>query len=449
MSMISAGGRHLRGAASRCVIAAAVSGAAWLAASSGSWAADVTFERLLHPEPQNWLMNHHDFSSQRFSTLETINRSNVKNLKLAFSVALGGTSANEYIEATPLVDDGFMYITDVWGVVYKIDVRSGNEGRIVWKMDPGQEKPDRNRGVALWGNLVISVTGLDSRVIATDKESGKIVWDKKLLDQAGLEITAAPLALKDSIIIGASGGDNGTRNWIASLDAKTGDLQWKTFVVPAPGEPGSETWKDKVNAWQTGGGALVCHRLLRSADEPDLLGLGQSVAALRFRLSARRQPLHRQLDRVQCRDRQDDSGTSSIRPTTIATTTRPARRSSSTASSTARIASCSFTPTATGSTTRSTATTASSSRRCRIPPRSPGPRASIPRPASRSTTIPARMCRASPSTGRAAPTCSRTPVRTSTAAPISGRRPSARPRVCSTSPATKAAPTSRPTRRRT
>ena len=251
-------------------------------------------------------MNHHDFASQRFSPLEAINRSNVKNLKLAFAVALGGTSANEYLEATPLVDDGFMYITDVWGVVYKIDVRSGTHGRIVWKMDPGQEKPDRNRGVALWSNLVISVTGLDGRVIATDKETGKIVWDKKLLDQAGLEITAAPLALKDSIIIGASGGDNGTRNWIASLDAKTGDLQWKTFVVPAPGEPGSETWKDKVNAWQTGGGALLCHRLLRSADEPDLLGHGQSGAALRFRLHRPGDNLfHRQHDRVRCRDRQD------------------------------------------------------------------------------------------------------------------------------------------------
>jgi alcohol dehydrogenase (cytochrome c) len=141
-------------------------------------------------------------------------------------------------------------------VVYKIDVSSGTLARIVWKMDPGQEKPDRNRGVALWGNLVISVTGLDGRVIATDKESGKVVWDKKIGDQPDLEITAAPLALKDSIIVGASGGDNGVRDWVAALDPKTGNTQWKTFAVPAPGEPGSETWKDKTNNWQTGGGAF-------------------------------------------------------------------------------------------------------------------------------------------------------------------------------------------------
>jgi alcohol dehydrogenase (cytochrome c) len=223
---------------------------------SGAGAAEVTYERLVKPEPGNWLMNHHDYGSHRFSALDAINKGNVKNLKLAFAVPLGGSTGNEYTEATPVVEDGFLYITDVWSVVYKIDVRSGTAGRVVWKMDPGTAKPDRNRGVALWGSYVISVTGLDGRVIATDKETGKVVWDKNLRDQPDLEITAAPLALKDAIIIGASGGDNGVRDWIASLDPKTGETQWKTFVIPAPGEPGSETWKDKNNAWRTGGGAM-------------------------------------------------------------------------------------------------------------------------------------------------------------------------------------------------
>ncbi|HLH94663.1 MAG TPA: PQQ-binding-like beta-propeller repeat protein [Xanthobacteraceae bacterium] len=234
----------------------ALSAATLLATTAAVFAADVTYERLLNPEPQNWLMNHHDFASQRFSALSTINKANVKNLKLAFALPLGGTSGNEYNEATPLVDDGMMYITDVWGVVYKIDVRSGTSGRILWKMDPGQGKPDRNRGVALWGNLVISVAGYDGRVIATDKENGQVVWDKKIGDQPDLELTAAPLALKDVILIGASGGDNGVRDWLAGLDPKTGETKWKTFMVPAPGEPGSETWKDKAEAWRTGGGAL-------------------------------------------------------------------------------------------------------------------------------------------------------------------------------------------------
>src|SRR5207245_1266480 len=94
------------------------------------------------------------------------------------------------------------------------------------------------------------------RVIATDKETGKIVWDRNLSDGTDMNLNPAPLALKDSIIIGASGGDGGVRNWLVSLDGKTGNVQWKTYSVPAPGEPGSETWKDKNNAWQTGGGAF-------------------------------------------------------------------------------------------------------------------------------------------------------------------------------------------------
>ena len=82
-------------------------------------------------------MHHRDYGAQHFSPLDAINKSNVKNLKLAFAVALGGKSANENLLATPLVDDGFMYMVDAWGVVYKIDLRSGTMGRILWKMDPG------------------------------------------------------------------------------------------------------------------------------------------------------------------------------------------------------------------------------------------------------------------------------------------------------------------------
>jgi alcohol dehydrogenase (cytochrome c) len=219
-------------------------------------AAEVTYQRLMDPEPQNWLMNHHDFGAHRYSALDIINKANAKSLKLVFAVALGGTSGNENLEATPLVEDGFMYMTDAWGVVYKIDVRSGTFGRVIWKMDPGQEKIDRNRGVALWGNLVISVVGGDARVVATDKDTGRIVWDKKLDDQRDLTLNAAPLAIENSIIVGASGGDGGVRDWLAALDPKNGELKWRTYPIPAPGEPGSETWKDNHNAWQTGGGAF-------------------------------------------------------------------------------------------------------------------------------------------------------------------------------------------------
>ena len=104
--------------------------AAWLAGTMLGWpalAADVTPERLLNPdrEPQNWLMNHRTYDGQRFSPLARINRDNVKNLKLAYAVPLGGGAGNEFIEATPLAEDGFLYITDSWGVLYKIDATLG------------------------------------------------------------------------------------------------------------------------------------------------------------------------------------------------------------------------------------------------------------------------------------------------------------------------------------
>jgi len=234
----------------RLLLASAV-----MLAAAPAIAADVTPERLTNPEPGNWLMNHRTYDAQRYSPLDAINKTNIKSLKLAYAVAIGGTSVNENLESTPLAEDGFLYVVDLWGVVYKIDARSGEMGRIVWRMDPGQEKvPDANRGVALWGNFVISVANHPARLIATDKGTGKVVWETNISDgQNGLQFTAAPLAVKDKIVLGASGGDNGVRDFILALDAATGRLLWKNFVIPAPGEPGSETWKDNNNAWRTGG----------------------------------------------------------------------------------------------------------------------------------------------------------------------------------------------------
>ena len=230
-----------------------------LATASSAFAADVTPERLLNPdrEPRNWLMNHRTYDGQRFSPLAGITKDNVKNLKLAYAVPLGGGAGGEWLEATPLVEDGFLYMTDAWGVLYKIDGRSGDAGRIVWRMEPKQERPQTNRGAALWGNFVITAANWLARIVATDKETGKVVWEANMTtDQPELRITAAPLAVKDKIIVGASGGDSGVRDYVAALDAATGKLLWRKFTIPAPGEPGSETWKGNTNAWQTGGAAV-------------------------------------------------------------------------------------------------------------------------------------------------------------------------------------------------
>src|ERR1700719_344391 len=166
-----------------------------LALAAPVMAADVTPERLTNPnrEPQNWLMNHRTYDGQRFSPLARIDRANVKNLKLAYAVPLGGERGDGWVEATPLAESGFLYITDSSGVLYKIDAGSGEPGRIVWAMDPKQNRPGTHRGAALWGNLVISPANWPARVVATDKDTGKVVWETNVTEsQAQLRMTAAP-----------------------------------------------------------------------------------------------------------------------------------------------------------------------------------------------------------------------------------------------------------------
>src|SRR5258708_9073893 len=115
--------------------------------AQSAFTADVTPERLLNPyrEPQNWLMNHRTYDGQRFSPIARINRDNVKTLKLAYAVPLGGAAGDEWVEATPLVENGFIYITDSWGVLYKIDATSGEARRFPWRDAPSTQKHTHQR----------------------------------------------------------------------------------------------------------------------------------------------------------------------------------------------------------------------------------------------------------------------------------------------------------------
>src|SRR3974390_1650519 len=125
---------------------ATLAGASVVALVASATAADykpaVNKERLLNAqnEPQNWLMMNGDYSSSRYSKLTQINRDNVKNLRLVWALALGGMQDVGHNgpenEVNPLIDNGFMYTTDGWGTVYKIDVRSGDHGEFVWIADP-------------------------------------------------------------------------------------------------------------------------------------------------------------------------------------------------------------------------------------------------------------------------------------------------------------------------
>jgi alcohol dehydrogenase (cytochrome c) len=235
-------------------------------------AADMTNERELNPqrEPQNWILHHGNYQGHRFSALKEINADNVKNLKPAFTVGLsglqsGGRYAHGNLEATPLVEDGIMYVPDGWGSVYAIDLTSGKKGTIKWKMDPGTDRAwagdvtccgVNNRGVALWKDKVISVS-LDGRLFAINKATGEVVWERKIAEPANAEVlTIAPLVIRDIAIVGIAGGEFGIRGFIEATDLNTGKALWRTYTIPGTGEPGNETWKDGKDRWKHGGGSI-------------------------------------------------------------------------------------------------------------------------------------------------------------------------------------------------
>ena len=150
-----------------------------------------------------------------------------------------------------------MFVVDGFGAAYRIDVKDPAKARIAWIMDPGTNKADfmvaTNRGVALYKNFVISVTA-DCKVLWTKADTGELVRTVQFDDpkRTHCTLTSAPLLIDDKLIVGGSGGDQGARAHIDALNADTGDRLWRTYSVPAPGEPGSDTWQ-KADTWKTGG----------------------------------------------------------------------------------------------------------------------------------------------------------------------------------------------------
>ena len=254
-------------------ITAAIAGALLIAtALPPAGAADMTAERALNVqrEPHNWLLHHGNYQGHRFSLLKEIDTNSVKNLRLAYTVALsgfqsGGRYAFGNLEATPIVEDGMMYVPDGWGSVYAIDLSAGRKGTIKWKMDPGTDRAwagdvaccgVNNRGVALWKDKIISIA-LDGRMFAINKATGEVAWERKIADPAlGETLTIAPLIIRDLAIVGAAGGEFGIRGYIEATDLNTGKAAWRTYTIPGTGEPGNETWKDGKDRWKHGGGSI-------------------------------------------------------------------------------------------------------------------------------------------------------------------------------------------------
>ena len=242
--------------------------ATWATTVGGQYSITVNKERLVDAqnEPQNWLLMNGDYGSQRFSKLTAINRDNVGQLRMVWALALGGmqdTGQNgPEAETNPLVDNGFMYTSDGWGTVYKIDARQPNRGDFVWVADPGVDHEgniSRTRGIALWEDLVLANLP-DGRVIAIDRDDGEIIWDVEVAGRNEFgnreRFLTAPLVADGVVIVQNGAGDSGTRGWVAGLDVRSGEELWRWYTVPEPGQPGSETWKDDHHAWKTGGGGV-------------------------------------------------------------------------------------------------------------------------------------------------------------------------------------------------
>ncbi|AFL51176.1 PQQ-dependent methanol/ethanol family dehydrogenase [Sinorhizobium fredii] len=203
---------------------------------------------------------------QRYSPLETLNKTNVKNLLPAWGFSLGGEKQRGQ-ESQPIVHDGVMYITASYSRLFAIDIKTGKE---LWQFDA--RLPEGilpccdviNRGAAIYGDNIYFGT-LDARLVALNRKTGDVVWNKKIANyKEGYSYTAAPLIVNGLVITGNSGGEFGIVGEVQARDAKTGELVWTRPVIE--GHIGTYKGKESsmtgtLNAtwpgdlWKTGGGA--------------------------------------------------------------------------------------------------------------------------------------------------------------------------------------------------
>jgi PQQ-dependent dehydrogenase (methanol/ethanol family) len=217
-------------------------------------AADI--DEIAHPKPGDWPTYNGTLGGNRHSALDQVNRDNVGNLQLqwTYSIPFFG------LETTPVVVDGIMYVTGN-NQVYAL---SGRTGREIWqyvrpKSPAGKISSDAaigvNRGVAVLGDRVFYLTD-DAHLLALDRLTGALLWDVSTPEKGAPGFyggTSAPLVVGDRVITGVSGGDNGIRGFVAAFKPETGELLWRLWTIPRPGEPGSETWKGP--SLEEGGGA--------------------------------------------------------------------------------------------------------------------------------------------------------------------------------------------------
>jgi alcohol dehydrogenase (cytochrome c) len=222
---------------------------------AGLLSAQVTYDRILHAgdTPSDWLTYSATYSGHRYSSLSQINRTNVGRLKLAWMYQ---TNDLNQFETTPLVANGVMYISEPPSNAAALDLRTGRPLWIFRRTPPSDVRlccGQVNRGLAILGHTVFLGT-VDAHLLALDAITGHLLWDVTVADyKLGYSITVAPLAVKDKVIIGISGGEYGIRGFVDGYHVATGERAWRCWTIPAPGERGSETWQGE--AWKTGSAA--------------------------------------------------------------------------------------------------------------------------------------------------------------------------------------------------
>jgi alcohol dehydrogenase (cytochrome c) len=247
--------------------------------------ADVSYERLLRAgsEPQNWLTYSGSYASQRHSALREIRPSNATNLELKWVLQ---AQSLESFETTPLVVDGVMYLTEAPDTAVALDPATG---RIFWRYQHNPAASARpccgrvNRGLAILGERLFMAT-LDDKLIALDVTTGQPVWQKSIADPAvGYAMTLAPLVVKNKVIVGVAGGEYGIRGFISRRSTRPPARAWRFTTIPAPGEPGADSWKGGADSWRHGGASVW---LTGSYDPSSISPTGAS--AIRGRIGTRR-----------------------------------------------------------------------------------------------------------------------------------------------------------------
>ena len=219
-------------------------------------------KQLTAPPVKNWITNGGTIYNQRYSPLDEIDTTNVKNLKAEWRTHLNGSGVGPPFsgEAQPIVHDGVAYIPTGADDVFALDVETG---KLLWtyqsKLDPKITTVCcgwTSRGVGL-GEGKIFLGRLDGKVVALDQRTGKEVWSVQGDDwREGHTITSAPLYYDGTVITGFAGAEFASRGRVRAYSAKDGKLLWTFYTIPGPGEVGHETWPQDSDAWKYGGGTV-------------------------------------------------------------------------------------------------------------------------------------------------------------------------------------------------